>query len=139
MNTMRTSIRTLAACAGLLVMPLHPHAADTVTLSEGFRFVEQDGESLYRAVCQGCHMPDGQGATGAGAYPALAANPRLAGAAYAVHNVLHGRKGMPPFKDMLTDAQVAAVVNHVRTHMGNTYTDAVTAADVRKQRQEKPR
>jgi mono/diheme cytochrome c family protein len=127
---------TMAACAGL---PAAPHAAGTVTLSEGLRFVEQDGEGLYRAVCQGCHMPDGQGATGAGAYPPLASNPRLAGAAYPVRNVLQGRKGMPAFKDMLSDAQVAAVVNYVRTHMGNQYADAVTAAQVEQQRHETPR
>jgi mono/diheme cytochrome c family protein len=132
--TIATFIRACVACAGLLSLPPVAHAADEAPLSDGPRFVQQDGESLYRAVCQGCHMPDGQGATGAGAYPALAANPRLAGAAYPVHNVLHGRKGMPPFKDMLTDAQVAAVVNYVRTHMGNQYPDAVTAAEVKKLR-----
>ena len=42
------------------------------------RFMYRDGEHLYRAICQGCHMADGKGAQGAGAYPALAANPRLA-------------------------------------------------------------
>jgi mono/diheme cytochrome c family protein len=31
----------------------------------------------------------------------------------------------------MSDDQVAAVVNYVRTHFGNTYTDAVTAEDVR--------
>ena len=126
-------IRTFA-CVGLLSMPLVLSAADNVTLSDGPRFVQKDGESLYRAACQGCHMAEGQGATGAGAFPALAANPRLASATYPVYNVLHGRKGMPPFKDMLSDAQVAEVVNYVRTHMGNQYPDAVTAAEVKKLR-----
>ena len=37
---------------------------------------------------------------------------------------------MPPFGDMMTDGQVAAVVNYVRTHFGNSYQDAVTAKDV---------
>ena len=32
---------------------------------------------------------------------------------------------------MMTDDQVAAVVNYVRTHFGNDYRDAVTAADVK--------
>ena len=138
MNTPGRTLRTLAVCTALLTAARAMTAADTVTLSAGRRFVEQDGERLYRAVCQSCHMPDGQGASGAGTYPALASNPRLAGATYPVHNVLHGRKGMPPFKDMLTDAQVAAVVNYVRTHMGNRYPDAVSADAVRKLRQEKP-
>ena len=30
----------------------------------------------------------------------------------------------------MSDAQVAEVVNYVRTHFGNTYSDAVSAADV---------
>jgi mono/diheme cytochrome c family protein len=32
---------------------------------------------------------------------------------------------------MMNDAQVAAVVNYVRTHFGNNYPDAVTAEDVK--------
>jgi mono/diheme cytochrome c family protein len=32
---------------------------------------------------------------------------------------------------MLSDDQVAAVVNYVRTHFGNNYQDAVTAEDVK--------
>jgi mono/diheme cytochrome c family protein len=38
---------------------------------------------------------------------------------------------MPPFGDMMNDDQVAAVVNYVRTHFGNSYRDAVTAKDVK--------
>ena len=30
---------------------------------------------------------------------------------------------MPPFGDMLTDQQVAAVVNYVRSHFGNAFAD----------------
>jgi len=36
---------------------------------------------------------------------------------------------MPPVGQMMTDQQVADVVNYVRTHFGNRYKDAVTAAD----------
>ncbi|HWH82318.1 MAG TPA: cytochrome c [Burkholderiaceae bacterium] len=114
-------------------------AADApVVLSEGRGFSQQDGEALYRAVCQSCHMADGQGARGAGAYPALAANPRLAAAAYPVVNILHGRKGMPAFGGALSDEQVAQVTNYVRTHLGNSYTDAVTPADVTSLRRKTP-
>jgi mono/diheme cytochrome c family protein len=35
---------------------------------------------------------------------------------------------------MMTDAQVAEVVNYVRTHFGNNFTGAVTAADVKQVR-----
>jgi len=108
--------------------------APAVALSEGWRFVEQDGESLYRASCQGCHMAKGEGASGAGHFPALADNPRLAGAAYPIYNVLHGRHGMPSFGKYMSDAQVAEVVNYTRTHLGNNYADVVTAEDVKKLR-----
>jgi mono/diheme cytochrome c family protein len=108
--------------------------ASDVPLSDGWRFAEQDGESLYRASCQGCHMAKGEGAAGAGRFPALADNPRLASAAYPVYNVLHGLHGMPSFGKYMSDDQVAAVVNFTRTHLGNHYPDAVTAEDVRKLR-----
>jgi len=92
----------------------------------GERFVQQDGAGLYQAICQGCHMPQGQGAKGAGFYPALANNARLASGAYPAYVVLAGLRGMPPFAGRLSDQQVAAVVNHVRTNFGNDYQDAVT-------------
>ena len=38
---------------------------------------------------------------------------------------------MPGFGDMMTDGQVAAVVNYLRTHFGNSYADTVTAKDVK--------
>jgi mono/diheme cytochrome c family protein len=103
-------------------------------LSAGWRFVEQDGASLYRAICQGCHMPDGMGATGAGMYPALANNPRLASGGYVAYNVVQGRRGMPGFGQFLNDAQVAAVANYVRSNMGNRYADVVTTTEVAKLR-----
>lgn len=98
---------------------------------DGFGFGQKDGAALYRSICAGCHMPEGLGATGGGSYPPLASNPRLASAQYPVITVLRGRKGMPPFRFMLSDEQVAAVTNYIRGNMGNRYTDAVTAADVK--------
>jgi mono/diheme cytochrome c family protein len=106
----------------------------TAGISEGARFNQKDGESLYRAVCQSCHMPEGQGAQGAGMYPALAGNAKLAASRYPAYNVLQGRKGMPAFKNMLSDEQIAEVTNYVRTHMGNAYKDPITAADVKAMR-----
>jgi hypothetical protein len=35
---------------------------------------------------------------------------------------------------MMTDGQVAAVVNYLRTHFGNSYTDAVTGGEVKEAR-----
>lgn len=89
------------------------------------------GEQIFTHVCQGCHMPDAKGASGAGRYPALAGNPKLASAAYPAAMVINGRGGMPPFGMLLNDAQVADVVNYVRTHFGNTYQDALKAEDVK--------
>jgi mono/diheme cytochrome c family protein len=105
-----------------------PSAA--ATLSTGFAFTETSGEDLYANVCQACHMPDGKGAIGAGTYPSLAGDQKLEAAGYPIHAVVKGRHGMPPVGYMMTDDQVAAVVNYVRTHFGNDYRDAVTAADV---------
>jgi mono/diheme cytochrome c family protein len=115
----------------LVVPPLHAADPPAVVISEGRGFVQQDGPGLYRAICQGCHMEQGQGAQGAGAYPALAGNPRLASRVYVLDTLLNGRKSMPPVGRMLSDDQVAAVTNHVRSSLGNGYLDAVTAADIK--------
>ncbi|MCW2350189.1 c-type cytochrome [Sphingobium sp. B12D2B] len=98
------------------------------------RFSEPDGEKLYRRVCAACHMPDAAGATGAGKYPALANNPNLAASGYPMLVTLKGLNGMPPVGEMMTDQQVANVVNYVRTHFGNHYEDAITAEDVKAMR-----
>ena len=79
-------------------------------------------------------MPDARGAHGAGMYPALAANVRLVSADYPASVVLHGRHAMPPLAGYMSDAQVAAVVNYVRTHFDNHYNDALTADEVAKLR-----
>jgi mono/diheme cytochrome c family protein len=101
------------------------------TFSSGYNFAETSGEELFANVCQGCHMQDAAGATGAGTYPSLASNSYLQAGAYPLYVVVHGRRAMPPFGDMLNDEQIAAVVNYVRTHFGNNFRDAVTAGDVK--------
>ncbi|MGB6399891.1 MAG: cytochrome c [Bradyrhizobium sp.] len=106
-------------------------AQDSRTFSSGYRFVEMTGEELFGNVCQGCHMPDAAGATGAGSYPSLVGNRNLEASGYPVYLVINGRRGMPGFGDMMTDGQIAAVVNYLRTHFGNNYQDVVTARDVR--------
>lgn len=101
------------------------------------------GEQIYQHICQGCHMPDAHGATGAGTYPALANNAHLASAQFMAAVVLNGRRDMPSFvirHDLhgfeamvrvgLDDAQIADVVNYVRSHFGNHYTDKLSAQDV---------
>jgi mono/diheme cytochrome c family protein len=104
------------------------------TFSQGDTFTEQTGEALYANVCQACHMEQGQGAVGAGRYPPLAKDANLEAGVFPVTIVLHGQNAMPPVGQMMSDEQVAAVVNYVRTNFGNNYTDAVTAQDVAEQR-----
>jgi mono/diheme cytochrome c family protein len=104
-------------------------------LSTCFRFIEQGGEELFVHVCRGCHMADGRGAAGAGTYPSLAGNKNLEASGYPVTVVVNGQRGMPAFGAMMSDDQVAAVVNYLRTHFGNDYKDAVTAEDVKTVRQ----
>lgn len=115
-------------------------SGSAATDSHGFvsatRFGQQDGAALYAATCAGCHMPDGRGAAGAGRYPALAGNEKLEAAAYPTSIVLNGLRGMPGFASQMDDAQVAAVVNYVRTNLGNRYAaDPVTAENVKALRQ----
>jgi mono/diheme cytochrome c family protein len=101
------------------------------------------GEDIYSQICQGCHMSHGEGAVGAGHYPKLASDPTLASWRYVALTVLQGRNNMPAFSAPsqlqwdgptlhLSDAQVADVVNYVRSHFGNNYKERVTAVDVAK-------
>lgn len=122
------SVVALAASA-VLAQDVSPQEGQR-TFSSGYRFVEMSGEELYNNVCRGCHMGDAGGATGAGSYPSLAGDPNLEGPGYPITLVVRGRRAMPPFGGMMSDAQVAAVVNYVRTHFGNNYRDMVTAQDV---------
>jgi mono/diheme cytochrome c family protein len=129
---------TAALALGLALMPLAAYTDEETrsrpltSLSTGFRFTEQTGEELFASACQGCHMPDGKGAIGAGAYPSLAQNSNLEAGGYPVYVVVRGQRAMPPLGAMMSDIQVATVVNYVRTNFGNTYRDAVSADDVKR-------
>ena len=130
--------KTFCLAASLALLQVAVSAQDAPkprTYSTGYSFVETSGEELFANICQGCHMPDAMGATGAGTYPSLASNSYLQSSGYPLYVVVHGRRAMPPFGEMLSDDQIAAVVNYVRTHFGNNYRDAVTAADVKGARQ----
>jgi len=96
---------------------------------------QQGGEALYKGICQDCHMEDGRGAIGAGQYPALAKNPKLAEPGYSISVVTHGLKSMPAFGNALSDQQIADVVNYIRAgHFGNSYKDKVKPEDVKNAR-----
>ncbi len=150
MNT-RASPSTTARClyAGIVIAALlivivlveAPVRAGTPSIFGPTPFGTTDGRQIYEHICQGCHMPDAGGAVGAGHYPALAADPTLVSRQYMALTVLKGRRNMPAFgakhaigfvgpPATLSSAQIAAVVNYVRTHFGNHYKDMITAAEV---------
>ena len=131
---MATAAVALAAVTVAVAQPPAAPSADPDGAFAGRQFGEPTGEKMYRRVCTACHMPDAKGAVGAGAYPALAGNKKLAVKTYPAYVVLHGLNGMPPIGSMMTDQQVADVVNHVRTHFGNKYKDVLTADEVKAMR-----
>jgi mono/diheme cytochrome c family protein len=127
------SLRAIALVA--FAFGAAPVAADdastkSAAMSHGWGFSEQGGEDLFRNICAGCHQPDAKGAVGAGAYPSLVADEKLASADFMMSVLLGGLKAMPLVGDMMSDAQVADVVNYVRAHFGNSYEDAVSAEAV---------
>ncbi len=134
---MRFSLSALAAVMSVVAMPVFADGAQDMgagAMNRGGPFSFQGGQAIFTNVCQGCHMPNAQGAVGAGMYPALAKNAKLETAGYPVAVVVHGQKAMPAFGSLLNDQQVADVVNYVRGNFGNKYKDKVSAADVKAQR-----
>ncbi len=125
---------------GLALLAFAPGQAraDAASAAAGTSVKAVDGAAIYRHVCQGCHMPDGRGAVGAAAYPALARNSKLADADYPITMVLNGHGDMPWFSAMLNDAQIAAVVSYIRSHLGNDDKPPVTPADVAALRRPSP-
>ncbi|MDR1007151.1 MAG: cytochrome c [Campylobacteraceae bacterium] len=118
---------------GLFITTLFADGDPQLSIAGGTQlFDAQKGKEIYASSCQGCHMADGKGANGAGFYPSLAGNVRLMSAQATLEVVTHGLRGMPSFREYLTNEQIAEVVNYVRTNFGNHFKDTVTAADVPK-------
>jgi mono/diheme cytochrome c family protein len=126
-----TPVRSLCWAAGIALSAGLATAAAAQLEQPAFSYAS--GQDLYEHICQGCHMPGGTGAAGAGIYPALANNPRLRAPIYPVLVILRGQKAMPAFSE-LSDAQVAAVTNYIRSSFGNAGPGQVTAAQVQDQR-----
>jgi mono/diheme cytochrome c family protein len=138
---MRNAAPGLALWAALLSIGVLSAYADSPLFTSRATLGSLNGEQIYAHICQGCHMPGGQGAAGAGVYPKLAANKKFGSWAFVALTVLDGRNGMPPFgfpagRGMdsgpahLSDGQIADVVNYVRSHFGNAYKAEVTAEQV---------
>ena len=90
-----------------------------------------DGAQIYTANCVACHQATGLGLPGV--FPPLAGSEWvLAADKVPVNILLHGITGkltvkdgayngqMPPFKDKLNDAEIAAVLSYVRSSFGNS-------------------
>jgi mono/diheme cytochrome c family protein len=111
-----------------------PQTAPPTRAVQGPKMISEEvikrGAKLYGDHCARCHGDDGEGV--AGAYPALAGNRAvtLPVTANLVQVVLGGGFppatagnprpfGMPPFATVLSDADIAAVITHIRTSWGN--------------------
>lgn len=75
------------------------------------------GEQVYAQNCLACHGAEGQGAVG----PRLEGNSNLARTSFLASRILHGypEHGMPAYRDILDDEQVAALATFVRNSWGN--------------------
>ena len=116
-------------------------SADDSAFTSTIGLSSLSGAKIYDHICMGCHMPGGEGASGAGFYPKLAGDKKLVSWEFVALTVLNGRNGMPPFglpagqamqtrATHLSDAQIAEVVNYVRSHFDNHYKSVVTAKQV---------
>jgi mono/diheme cytochrome c family protein len=143
----RCAMIPCAALVSSLILPgavliEMPALANTAGILNATPLNTVDGREIYEHVCRGCHMPGAVGAVGAGRYPALAKDATLVSSQYMALTILKGRRNMPPFgakhaigfggpPAVLSEAQIAAVINYVRSHFGNHYKDLITEAEIR--------
>ena len=119
----------------LKALPVTPHSQQPTE-----RTITERGSKLYEQHCAQCHGDNGQGV--ANAYPALGGNRAvlMPQKANLVQIVLNGGYapatagnprpyGMPPFVLDLTDAEIAAVLTHIRSSWGN-HANAVSELEV---------
>lgn len=145
----KTSARIVALFAALIVIAggsaSRGSHAEGVGMFGTTKLTTTSGAEIFRSICQGCHMPDAKGAVGAGRYPALAGDAALASKEFMIVTLLQGRRNMPAFGGngdiglfftlpTLTDEQIAAVINYVRSNFGNDFKGTVTAAEVKADR-----
>jgi len=95
-----------------------------------------EGKALFQQFCASCHQPSGEGLPGA--FPPLKGseivqddNPELM-----IRIILQGYDArteygvMPPFADLLSDAEITAIVNYERNSWGNE-SEAVEKSQVK--------
>ena len=88
------------------------------------------GKKVYEANCLSCHQADGAGVPGT--IPAIAKSPVVNGPVGAhIGLVLNGKPPMmASFKNVLTPAEIAAVVTYQRNALGNSTGDVVRADEI---------
>lgn len=92
------------------------------------------GEQVYKTQCAACHQADGSGMDAAG-FPALAGGTVTTGdIGEHIDQVLNGKNAMPPYRNTLSDTEIAAVITYERNAWGNDTGDVVQPADVAAQR-----
>ena len=119
-----------------------PATAPTSAATPGFDAAS--GAKLFADNCSACHGDQGAGVPGA--FPSLVGDPVVNGAdpVTQIRTVLNGLSGktigttkydaaMPPFADVITDQQIADIIDHERSSWGN-HAPLVTAHDVATQR-----
>lgn len=78
----------------------------------------QDGASLYKARCAGCHGAEGNGDTGIGKSMHLralgSADVQKQSDAELTAWITDGKGAMPAYKDKLSGAQIKDLVGHIR-------------------------
>ena len=90
------------------------------------------GKQQYDQICAACHRVDGKGLPPL--YPALKGSSVAVGKPISRHIslILHGIPGsaMQPYKDQLSDKDIAAIVTYERNAWENNTDDVVQPADV---------
>lgn len=107
------------------------HAAGASAVAPTSVQAKGRGAELYEKHCEECHGQQGEGI--AGAYPALAGNPavnrpqfnnlalKVLRGGFAPSTASNPRPyGMPPYMLTFSEAEVAAVLTHLRSSWGNT-------------------
>ena len=88
------------------------------------------GEKVYTANCAACHQPNGKGG---GAIKALDGSAKVLSddAKVQIDVLLNGQNNtMPPWKQILSDTEIAAVITYTKNHWSNKTGQTVQPAEV---------
>jgi predicted lipoprotein with Yx(FWY)xxD motif/mono/diheme cytochrome c family protein len=97
--------------------PVEPQQAAPARQAEVPAELMTAGGTLYSRHCAACHGRQG----GGGAGPRLSGNGDLASNTRVVRQILNGGPFMPPFGNVLSDDEVAAVATFIRNSWGNSF------------------